>query len=251
MLPATIVDFFAEHQELLWFLTVVVDLSVTILLYRLFGKMGLYAIVVLNIMLSNLQGAKLTVIFGLETSLGAVLYSGIYFATDLLSEKYGRREANRAVLIGFVTSIIVVLMMSINLMFLPSIQKFELAESTHQALETLFDVTPRFVFGSMFVYLISQSLDVWVFHYIKALTKGKHLWLRNNLSTLISQAVDTVLYAFVVWWGIYDLTTALKLALAKYLFKSIIALLDTPFIYWARTWDVRHRDWYEFEQHDE
>jgi hypothetical protein len=250
MLPTAIVDFFAQYQGLLWLLTVAVDLSITLLLYRVFGKMGLYAIIVLNIMLSNLQGAKLTIIFGLETSLGVILYSGIYFATDLLSEKYGRREANRAVFIGFATSIIVVVMMSINLMFLPSIQKFELAEATHQALETLFNVTPRFVFGSIFVYLISQSFDVWIFHYIKELTAGKHLWLRNNLSTLTSQAIDTVLYTVIVWWGIYDLATAFKLALAKYFFKSLIALMDTPFIYWARSWDMRHKDWHEPDRSD-
>lgn len=245
MLPTPVVDFFSHHQEWLWLLTVAVDLSITLVLYRIFGKMGLYAVVVLNIMLSNLQGAKLTIIFNLETSLGVILYSGIYFATDLLSEKYGRREANRAVFIGFATSIIIVVMMTINLMFLPSLQRPELAITTHNALETLFNVTPRFVFGSILVYLISQSLDVWTFHYFKTLTGGQHLWLRNNLSTLTSQAVDTVLYAVIVWWGIYDLKTAFELALAKYFFKCLIAIMDTPFIYWARNWDMRDKDWHE------
>jgi hypothetical protein len=87
-------------------------------------------------------------------------------------------------------------------------------------------------------YLISQSFDVWLFHKVKDWTQGKHLWIRNNLSTITSQALDTVLYAVIVWWGIFDLETAFRLALAKYFFKVFIAAFDTPFIYWARGWDV-------------
>ncbi len=250
MLPSFIVEFFQQHQNFLWLLIVAVDLSITLLMYRIFGKMGLYAIVVLNIMLSNIQGPKLTLIFGMETSLGLILYAGIYFATDLLSEKYGRREGTRAVMIGFGTSLVVVIMMSISLMFLPLVgetDKAVMAQNTHGALEHLFNFTPHFVLGSLFVYLVSQNLDVWTFHFIKDKTQGRHLWLRNNLSTMTSQAVDTLLYAAIVWWPLVGLETALSLAMAKYVFKLFIAAFDTPFIYLARNWDMRHRDWNEVQ----
>ncbi len=258
MLPALITDFFAQNQNLLWIVVVSVDLLLTLLMYRLFGKMGLYAVVVLNIMLSNIQGPKLTVIFGLETSLGLILYAGIYFATDLLSEKYGKREANRSVMLGFGTSVIVVIMMSFSLMFLPSEDR-QMALDTHAALITLFNFTPHFVLGSLFVYLVSQNLDVWIFHSIKQKTKGKHLWLRNNVSTMTSQAVDTVLYTLIVWWPLFldkqpELSTmealqiAFSLALAKYFFKVLIALIDTPFIYLAQNWDVDKHDWSDAAQ---
>jgi len=253
MLPSYVVDFFSQHQDLLWIITVVVDLSITLILYRSFGKMGLYAIIILNIMLSNIQGPKLTIIFGMQTSLGLILYAGIYFATDLLSEKYGKREANRAVMLGFATSIVIVIMMSVSLMFLPSQEpgQREFAESVHGSLLLLFDFTPHFVFGSLFVYLVSQSFDVWAFHYIKEKTKGKHLWLRNNLSTITSQAIDTVLYTLIVWWAFFDLETAFQLALAKYFFKVLIAAVDTPFIYLARNWNVTERDWWYITKHHE
>lgn len=87
-----------DQHTTLWLFTVCVDLGAAILLFRLFGKQGLYASVVLSLLLANLQGPKLTQVLGLQTSVGVILYSGIYFATDLLSERYGRREANRAVL---------------------------------------------------------------------------------------------------------------------------------------------------------
>jgi hypothetical protein len=112
----------------------------------------------------------------------------------------------------------------------------------HTAMSSLFDYTPRFVLGSLLAYLISQSLDVWLFERIRNATHGRHLWMRNNGSTMVSQAVDTVIYGLVVWWGIVDLVTAMQLAVAKYIFKLVIAAIDTPFIYLARTWPPDETD---------
>jgi uncharacterized integral membrane protein (TIGR00697 family) len=247
MLPLYIENFFSTYQNFLWMLTVAIDLSLTLLLYRLFGKMGLYTIVILNIMLSNFQGPKLTIIFGMETSLGVILYSGIFFATDLLSEKYGKREGQRAVLLGFVASVVMVVMIYISLLFLPSETKH--AIGVHEAMKNLFNFTPLFVFGSLFAYLITQSFDVWIFHYLKEKTQGRHLWLRNNVSTITSQALDTILYSTIVWGPVVGLAKAIELGFSKYVFKVFIALIDTIFIYWARTWNVSSKDWNE-DQHD-
>jgi queuosine precursor transporter len=243
MTPDLIATFFADHQTALWLLTIAVDLSFALLLYRVFGQRGLYASVILGILLANLQGPKLTMIWlpvvgELQTSMGVILYSGIYFATDLLSEKYGKKAANTAVQLGFLTSIIIVVMISISLMFLPSTnpKTAVFSQEVHQAFNTLFNFTPRFVFGSLLAYYISQTFDVWMFHYIREKTGGRHLWLRNNVSTICSQAIDTAVYSLVVWWGVVDLQTAIMLGLAKYLFKVIIAAVDTPFIYLGRAW---------------
>jgi len=238
VIPDVIQAFYQGHQDLLWLTTLVIDLGLTVLMYRLFGREGLLGCIVLAILLANLQGPKLTIIFGLQTSLGVIFYSGIFFATDLLSEKYGRAEAGRAVLIGFSASCIIVLMLSLALMFEPTDRPETAAFSQRiqTSFENILDFTPRFVFGSLFAYLISQSLDVWLFHWIKNKTQGRWLWLRNNLSTMTSQLVDTFLYSFIVWWGVVDLQTAIQLGLVKYGFKLAIAAIDTPFIYWARSW---------------
>jgi uncharacterized integral membrane protein (TIGR00697 family) len=244
-MSTSITEWFQFHQEFLWFFTIGADLSFAIILFRLFGRQGLYASIVISLLLANLQGPKLTEIFGMQTSMGVILYSSIYFATDLLSERYGKREATRAVMIGFVVSVIIIVMISISLMYLPATnpETAGLAQSMHQATATLFTFTPRFVLGSLLAYLISQRFDVWIFHKIKTKTQGRHLWLRNNASTMVSQAIDTLIYGIVVWWGVVDFTTAMQLALAKYLFKVIIALVDTPFIYLARDWNVDAKDW--------
>lgn len=234
-------DLFAEHQTLLWILTVVLDLGFAVLCYRIFGRTGLWGVIIFSLLLANVMGPKLTTVAGLQTSMGVILYSSIFFATDLLSEKYGRAEAQRAVLLGFVVSVALVVMTQVSMLFLPSTAPgtAAFATSVHQATVTLFDFTPRFVFGSLVAYLLSQSFDVWVFHAIKRATAGRHLWLRNTLSTLLSQIIDTLIYGLIVWWGLVDLVTALQLAAAKYVFKFVIAVLDTPFIYWARNWHPR------------
>ena len=242
MFPQIIGDFFAANQELLWLTTLFVDLGFTILLYRLIGKAGLQVAITTAIILANLQGPKLTVIFGLQTSLGVIFYSSIFFATDVLSENYGKKAANKAVRMGFVVSVIVLVMMSLALLYLPS-DKPETAEfsaSIHNAFSTILNFTPRFIFGSLLAYYISQHFDVWAFHKIKSVTGDRWLWLRNNLSTMSSQVVDTLIYSLVTWWGIVDLETALALGAAKYLFKVVIAMIDTVFLYWARhTYRIR------------
>ena len=230
--------FFANHQALLWLLTVLLDLGFAVLCFRLFGRVGLYGVIIFSLLLANIMGPKLTIVAGLQTSMGVILYSSIFFATDLLSEIYGRREAQRAVLLGFFVSITLVVMTQLSMLYLPSSapQTSAFAQEVHQATVTLFDYTPRFVFGSLLAYLLSQSFDVWAYHRIRAATGERHLWLRNTASTLASQLIDTLIYGLVVWWGLVDLTTALQLAGAKYVFKFGIAVIDTPFIYWAVRW---------------
>jgi uncharacterized integral membrane protein (TIGR00697 family) len=242
MFPDAVVQFFAGNQELLWLTTLLLDLAATVTLYRLFGKTGLQVAIATAIILANLQGPKLTVIFGFETTLGVIFYSSIFFATDVLSENYGRAEANKAVRMGFAVSIIVLVMMSLALMYLPSDQPntAQFSSDIHNAFATILDFTPRFIFGSLLAYYISQSFDVWAFHQIKNITGDRWLWVRNNLSTMSSQVLDTAIYSLVAWWGIVDLVTALKLGATKYMFKLVIAMIDTTFIYWARSMFRRH-----------
>ncbi|MEJ2603051.1 MAG: queuosine precursor transporter, partial [Gammaproteobacteria bacterium] len=159
MFPEALSAYFAANQEALWLTTLVADLAFTVVLFRLFGRAGLQAAIVMAIILANLQGPKLTMIFGMQTSLGVIFYSSIFFATDVLSENYGRRAANQAVRIGFFVSVIIVIMLSLGLQYLPSSdpKTAEFSRDIHEAFVTILDFTPRFVAGSLLAYLISQS----------------------------------------------------------------------------------------------
>jgi len=227
------------NQELLWLLTVVYDLGLAILLYRFFGKYGLYTAVVLGIVLGNLQGGKVSelTLFGYNftASMGAILYSGIYFATDVLNEKFGREEANRAVMLGFVANVAVMITLLISIQFRPSDITGSALE-VHNAISTLAGYSPIFVIGSLTAYLISQTFDVWFFHKIRSYTGESKLWLRNNLSTITSQLLDTMIYQFTWVMAGMDIKTAFLIAVTKYIFKVFIAGIDTIFIYWVRKW---------------
>ena len=236
MFPQLVVEYFSEHQDLLWIITLFLDLGCTVLLYRFFGKAGLQVAIATAIILANLQGPKLTEIFGFQTSLGVIFYSSIFFATDVLSENYGRHEANKAVRMGFAVSLIILLMMSLALLYQPSTrpEAAEFSTNIHNAFQTIVSFTPRFIAGSLLAYVISQSFDVWAFHKIKQFTGERWLWLRNNLSTMSSQVIDTVIYSLVAWWGILNLRDALMLGAVKYGFKIVIAAIDTAFLCWAK-----------------
>lgn len=229
-------NFLINNQEILWLFTLLADLSFTLLLYRLFGKAGLQVAIAFSILLANLQGPKLTEIFGLQTSLGVIFYASIFFATDVLSENHGKKEAQKAVQMGFIVSIIMIVMMSLALLYQPTNQPNTavFSQNIHNAFATIINFTPRFIIGSLLAYYISQRFDVWAFHAIKKKTGEKHLWLRNNASTMSSQIIDTAIYSLVAWWGIVDLKTAIQLGLVKYAFKVIISIIDTGFIYWAK-----------------
>ena len=239
-------EFFSQNPELLWIFTVFYDLTLAIILFYFFGKNGLYTAVILGIILANLQGGKVSelTIFGntFVVSMGAIMYSGIYFATDLISEKYGRREANTAVILGAISNIVIMFTLVLSTYYLPS-EIAASSQSVHNAIETLALYSPIFVIGSITAYLISQTFDVWLFNKIKDITKGRYLWIRNNLSTLSSQALDTFIYTFVwVIAGELSFFVALSIALTKYVFKVIIAIIDTFFIYIVRNWKPRYEN---------
>ena len=235
-------EFFLNNPEWLWVLTVFYDLFIVVGLFYFFGRSGLYIAVILGKVLGNLQGGKVSDLevlgYTFTVSMGAIMYSCIYFATDLINEKYGRAFANEAVILGAIANVVVMLTLVLSTYYLPS----EIAKSSdavHEAISTLAYYSPWFVIGSLTAYLISQTFDVWMFHKLKVFTNGKYLWLRNNVSTLSSQALDTLIYTFV-WVLAGDMTfiVALSIALTKYIFKIFIALLDTIFIYLVK--DVRN-----------
>ena len=235
-------EFFLYNPEWLWVVTVFYDLLIVVSLFYFFGKNGLYIAVILGIVLGNLQGGKVSdlTVFGytFTVSMGAIMYSGIYFATDLINEKYGRPAANEAVILGAIANVVVMLTLVLSTYYLPS----EIAKSSdevHEAISILALYSPIFVIGSLSAYLISQTFDVWLFHKLKTITQGKYLWLRNNVSTLSSQALDTFIYTFVwVLAGELSFVVAFGIALTKYIFKIFIALIDTIFIYLVK--DVRN-----------
>ncbi len=221
-------DIIVSFNNLLWLVFALVTLSLSIVVVRLFGRMGLYMLVVAAVIVANIQVTKTVVLFGLTATLGNVLYGTVFLSTDVLSELYGRKEARRCVWLGFVAMSLSVVWMQFAMWFVPGPQDF-----AHDSLATVFGIMPRVAAGSLVAYLVSQHHDIAAFHFWRKKTAGRHLWLRNCASTMVSQAIDSSLFCFIALWGIFEPTTWLQILATTYLLKWLMAFLDTPFMYLA------------------
>ncbi len=216
-------------NELLWLLFAVLDLCMVLAVFRFFGRTGLFALIVFNLLICNLQVMKTVELFGLTTTLGNILYASVFLSTDMISEFFGKKDAKKAVMLGFVALIMMVGYMQLALLFQPSADDF-----AQPHLAALFGFMPRIALGSLCAYLVSQMHDVWAFHYLKEKTGGKHLWLRNNLSTMFSQLLDSVVFCLIAFWGLFPTSVLVEIVVSTYLVKLLVAALDTPFIYLAK-----------------
>ncbi len=216
-------------NNLLWVGFILLDLGLVTIIYRFFGKTGLYVVIVASIITANIQVVKTVEIFGFVATLGNVLYGSIFFATDILSEVYGKKAARRGVWLGFIGMLLMTLWMQLGLRFIPHASDF-----AQGPLSTIFDLMPRIAAGSMIAYVVSQHHDIWAFLYWKKRTKGRFLWLRNNASTMVSQAIDSVIFCSIALWGLYDTNVWLQILVSTYVMKLIVAAIDTPFLYLAK-----------------
>ena len=160
-------------------------------------------------------------------SAGILPYPLTFLVTDLISEIYGQKKANLVVFSGFVASIFVLSFLWLGAQF-NSIPNSIINDFTYN---TVFQNAWRLITASMVAYLFAQFIDVRVFHFWKKLTNGKHLWLRNNGSTIASQLIDTTLVIFILFVGVWDTNQILSAIIDGWIFKMLIALLDTPIIY--------------------
>ena len=160
-------------------------------------------------------------------SAGILPYPLTFLVTDLISEIYGQKKANLVVFSGFVASIFVLSFLWLGAQF-NSIPNSIVDDFTYNA---VFQNAWRLITASMIAYLFAQFIDVRIFHFWKKLTNGKHLWLRNNGSTIASQLIDTTLVISILFVGVWDTDQILSAIIDGWIFKMLMALLDTPIIY--------------------
>ncbi|MDA7798084.1 queuosine precursor transporter [bacterium] len=171
----------------------------------------------------NLMGVKL-----FELSVGILPYPLTFLITDLISEIYGQKKADQVVITGIFASIF-----SIGLIFISSqVPAIEGSPINDATFNSVFLNAPLAVLASMLTYLFAQFIDIRIYHYWKKLTKGKHLWLRNNFSTFTSQFVDTfTIVSLLILFGILPQDKFLVLIISGFIFKVMVAILDTPLLY--------------------
>ena len=174
--------------------------------------------------------------FGLyrfEISVGILPYPLTFLITDILSEIYGKKKANQVVIAGIFASFFSMLIILIA-DYVPAINNSPVDDNIFS---TVFGLSPLAVLASMLAYLFAQFIDIRIFHFWKNLTNGKHLWLRNNFSTFFSQFIDTFTVLFLLsFFKILPWSIFTSLLISGFLFKIIVAAIDTPVLYLIVFW---------------
>jgi len=186
---------------------------------------------IVGIVIANIASTKIMAIGPWTVDAGTLVFPLTFLMTDTISEVWGKRTAYTVVLTGFICAATATLILTLARLAPPA--PFWQAQA---AFELIFGGVPRLVAASLLTYLVSQSHDVWAFHFWKERTKGKHLWLRNNASTMVSQAIDTLLFTLLAFGGTVTGRELLLMMASVYVFKVVFALLDTPFCYLLVRW---------------
>lgn len=213
-------------NEILFIAITVLALAIILLAFRL-GTHCLVGVVVAYLLVANLFASKLTTVFGVTSSLAIPIYAAIFLATDATAEHHGKGAAYRLVWIGFLTQGILVVFSQLaaaaSTISVPDVQ------AAANALSTIFSFVPRIVLGSFVAYIVSQNFDILFYHRLKESFQGRRLWLRNCVSTSVSQGLDTLIFLLIAFWG--KVPEFWTFVFFVWLVKVGVALADTPFIY--------------------
>lgn len=222
-------------NELLLILSLLISFGATVLFLKLFGKSGLFAWIGICAVFANVEVLILVHAFGMDQTLGNTLFASSFLATDILSELYGKKDANKGVLVGIITTVLFILLSTMWINYVPAEGDWAMP-----FVKQLFANTPRVLIASLIAYAVSEAFDVWLYHKWWTLTekrfgnKDKYLWFRNNFSTLFSQLVNILIFNFGAFLGIYSLSQLFSITIACYVIYIVTSLLDTPFIYLAK-----------------
>lgn len=225
-------------NELLLIISLLVSFGAALLFMRLFGKAGLFVWIAITAILANIEVTVMVNAFGMDQTLGNTLFAASFLATDILSEIYGKKDADKGVFIGISTTVIFILFCLLWVNYLPL--QFDDNLEKMNSIKSLFSNTPRILIASLMGYAISEKFDVWLYHKWWNLTEkktgnhNKFLWFRNNFSTLISQLINIVIFNFGAFYGTMPFGELISITVACYVIYVVTSILDTPFIYLAK-----------------
>lgn len=195
-----------------------------------------YAVIFSGLLvIANVLAVKPVAIFGTVVPAAVITYAITFAITDTVNEIWGAKRSAQLVSAGFVVSIVVAVFIRIAI-WMPAADGWE----GIQAFADMLGGNIRIVIASMIAYLVSQFHDVWAFSYWRKVTSGKHLWLRNNASTIVSQFIDSTLFITVAFYGVWGgMDIILPAIIGQFTVKIVIALVDTPFVYGMVWWTKR------------
>jgi len=204
------------------------DKALAFRIYMILAALFICSLVVSNLIFQKFFTWDFFGLYTFEISVGILPYPITFLITDLISEMYGKKMANQVVTVGIFASVFSLLIINVA----QGVTATPWSPIGDELFDMVFGATVLAVLASMMAYLFAQYIDIQIYHFWKKITKGKHLWLRNNFSTFLSQFVDTFTVLLLlclfgkIEWGLFY-----GLLISGYLFKVLVAIFDTPLMY--------------------
>lgn len=215
-------------NEILFVLSMLAVFTAIVLAERFFGKGGLFAWAATVPIIANILTAKQITLFGLDVTMGTILFASVFLCTDILSEKYSKKDAQKAVLLSAFFLCGYVITAQVALLFVPNFLDF-----AHESMTNLFGASIRITIASVVMFVVANLADVWIYNAMKKKAE-KHLWLRNNVATIVSNCLENFLFVILAFWGTMPAKDCVFVALGTSFVEVIVSVCDTPFLYWAR-----------------
>ena len=215
-------------NEKLLFIEIFTVFSLLLLAKKFFGKNGVLAWIPLATITANILTVKNASIFGLNTAIGSVMFASTFLATDILTECYGVKDAQRGVLMGFFGAVMFMICSQIALLYSPSSIDY-----ASEAMKNLFALNLRVNLASVIMYLAANMADVFLYDKLKKRTAGKKIWLRNNVSTILCNCAENFMFVFFGFYGVYNFSQCMEIACSISIIEAIVGVCDTPFLYAA------------------
>ncbi|MCR5186951.1 MAG: queuosine precursor transporter [Clostridia bacterium] len=210
---------------LLGFFNIIVVFSIVVLVEKFFKKEGLLVYVSISTIIANILVCKSIELIEHVTCMGSIMFASNFLATDILCEKYSKKDGRRAVILAAVSQLIFIVVIQFALLYTPSS-----IDMMNDNMKELFSLNLRIGISSLTMFVASNLFDIYIYERIKKRFPNK-LWLRNNVSTIISNCAENYLFTFFAFVGVYDLITIISIASVGSVVEIVIALLDTPFLY--------------------
>lgn len=218
-------------NEMLFFAEIMLTFGTVVAAKKAFGKEGLTAWIAIATVLANIMTAKTVTLFGMDTTLGTVLFASTFLATDILTECYGKETAKRAVQVGVLSAIGFIVTSQIALAYTASPYDY-----ASEFMGGLFGLNLRISIASVVMYFIANYVDVLLYDKLRRAMDGKKMWVRNNVSTILCNGLENFAFIWLAFAGIYPLKEILIIAGSSTLVEVIAAVCDTPFLYLATRW---------------
>ena len=209
-------------------ISLIITFFSVVLAEKFFKREGLFVWVSISTIIANILVCKNVEFFGFSAGIGNILFASNFLATDILCEKYTKKDGQKAIIMATCAVIIFIVSVQIGLLYKPSSE-----DLANDAMKTLFSLNLRVSIASLSMFLVSNMMDIFIYDKLKEKVAGK-MWLRNNVATIVCNSMENYLFTFLAFAGIYSFGLIVQFATVASVIEIIIAICDTPFLYLAR-----------------